>query len=90
MAPVFTNMGQVVPRYNYETMKGIPIFVLLSSRQYGFIWNEFLFLPFTFQERVNRKEASTNKFSIVYFVILLSISCIFETFNAETSGDHLP
>lgn len=71
-------------------MKGIPVFVLLSSRQYAFIWNEFLFLPFTFQGRVNRKEASTNKFSVVYFAILLSISCIFETLNIETSADHLP
>ena len=70
-------------------MKGIPIFVL-SSLQYAFIWNEFLFLPFAFQGRVNRKEASTNKFSVVYFAILLSISCIFETLNVDTSGDHLP
>lgn len=51
-------------------MKGIPIFVL-SSLQYAFIWNEFLFLPFAFQGRENRKEASTNKFSVVYFAILI-------------------
>ena len=57
-------------------MKEIPIFVLLSSRQYVFIWNEFLFLPFIFQGRVNRKEASTNEFAIVCLAIFLSISCI--------------
>lgn len=71
-------------------MKGIPIFVFLSYQQYAFIWNEFLFLLFTYQGRVNRKEASTNKFSVVYFAILLSVSYIFETLNVETSGDHLP
>ena len=63
-------------------MKGIPVFVLLSSQQYAFIWHEFLFLPFTYQGIVNRKEASNNRFSVVYFAILLSISC-YKAFHVE-------
>ena len=69
-------------------MKGIPIFVL-SSLQYAFIWNEFSFFLLLFREEKTEKRQVPISFPLCT-LLFLSISCIFETLNVDTSGDHLP
>lgn len=86
MAPVFTNMGQVVPRSKLWKESQFLFFLPYNMLLFGM---NFCFFLLLFREEKTEKRQVPISFPLCT-LLFLSISCIFETLNVDTSGDHLP